>query len=111
EALGELSVGDHQRRKDPDDVVKRARSDGDEAVLVAELGDFLRLGVSRLAGLYVADEFHRTHAAETADFADERPFFLPGARTIFKAFADGSGASQQVLLFNRFDDGERGGAT
>ena len=55
EAFVELLIGDHQGDQDADDIVESSSSDGDEAALVAILGDGFSLGVGRLAGLGVAN--------------------------------------------------------
>src|SRR5579885_2710405 len=88
ETFGELRVRDHERNENANDVVKRARGDEDEAVLVAKAGDVPGFRVGMLAGIRVAHEFHGAHAAEAANIADERPLFLPGAGARFKLLAN-----------------------
>src|SRR5256884_7035620 len=110
EAFVELPVGDYQRNEDANHIVESSGGDGDEAVLAAILGDGLGFGVGRLAGLYVAHQFDGAHAAQTANVADQRPFFLPASGALFKMFADGRGAREQTVLLDGFDSRERGGA-
>src|SRR5438477_6762062 len=108
-AFVELLIGDDERNEDANHIVESAGGNGDEAVLVAILGDGLGFGVGRLAGLRVAHQFDGAHAAEAANVADQRPFFLPASGALFKTFADGRGACEQAVLLYGFDGGERGG--
>src|SRR5437660_12684342 len=92
EAFVELLIGDYERNEDANHIVASACSNGDEAVLVAILGDGFVFSVGRLARLRVAHQFDGAHAAETPNVANQRPFFLPGQRALFKTFADSRGA-------------------
>src|SRR5438132_4363684 len=83
-AFVELLVGDDERNEDANHIVESAGGNGDEAVLVAIFGDSLGFGVGRLAGLYVAHQFDGAHAAQAANVANQRPFFLPGQSALFK---------------------------
>src|SRR5438876_2295830 len=110
EAFVELPVGDYQRNEDANHIVESSGGDGDEAVLVAILGDGLGFGVGRLAGLRVAHKFDGAHTAGAANGADQWPFFLPASGALFKTLADSRGAREQAVLLNGFDGGESGGA-
>src|SRR5438094_9258539 len=110
ETFVELAVGDYQRNEDANHIVESAGGNGDEAVLVAILGNGFGFGVGRLACLRVAHQFDGAHAAETPNVANQRPFFLPGQSPLFNTFADSRGAREQTLLLYRFTGRERGGA-
>src|SRR5438874_13356858 len=73
EAFVELLVGDHQRNEDANHIVESSSGDGDEAVLVAILGDGFGLGVGRLAGLSIGNHFDGSYGSQTANVADLGP--------------------------------------
>src|SRR5205807_5005054 len=109
-AFIELLVGDDEGHENADDVVERARRNGDEAVLVAVASDLLGFRVGGLARGGVANEFDGAHAAEAADVADQIPLALPAAGALFKLLADRERTSQQAFFLDGFDGGERSGA-
>src|SRR5438309_1489412 len=109
-AFVELLVGDDERNEDANHIVESAGGNGDEAVLVAIFGDSLGFGIRGLACLRVPHQFDGAHAAQATNVADQRPFFLPGQRALFKTFADSRGAREQTVLLYGFDGRERGGA-
>src|SRR5882672_6915939 len=85
----ELLIGDDERNENTNHIVERSSGDHDETVLVAILGDLFGFGVCWLASLGTAHQFDGTHAAQTTNVADQRPFFLPAASALFKTLADG----------------------
>src|SRR2546429_7628794 len=83
EAFVEVPVGDYQRNEDANHIVESSGGGGDEAGLVAILGDGLGFGVCRLAGFRVAHNVDGAHTAEAANVADQWPIFLAGQRAVF----------------------------
>src|SRR5882724_2844247 len=108
-AFVELLVADDERHENANHVVEGAGGDGDEAVLVAILGDLFGLGFGRLASLRVAHQFDGAHAAQPANVADQWPFFLPRASSRLEMFADGGGPREQAVFLDGFDRSERCG--
>src|SRR5450432_2011580 len=108
-AFVELLIGNHQRHQNADHVVEGAGGDEDHAVLVAILGDWFRLGFGGLAGLRVAHQFDRAHAAQAANVADQRPLFLPSACSRLEMLAEGGRARQQTFFLDGRDGRERSG--
>src|SRR6266404_61297 len=88
EAFVKLFIGDNQGNQNADDIVERSGGDGDEAVLVAETRDLLSFRVSGLSRRRIAYQFHRAHAAQAANLANQGIFFLPGASAVFEAAAN-----------------------
>ena len=94
EALVELLVGDHKWDQNAHHVVVRPCRDGDKAVLVTIAGDFLGFRLRGLTCGGAADELDGAHAAKAANVANQRPFLLPAAGTLFKTLSDGSGPGE-----------------
>src|SRR5437016_1177791 len=109
ESFVELLVGNDERNEDTNHIVESASRNGDEAVLITILCNFLCLGVRRLAGLRVAHQFDGAHAAESTNFADQGPFLLPGLGALFEMLADGGGTREQTVFLDGFARSQRGG--
>ena len=111
EAFVELRIADHQRHQDAHHVAVAPGGDGDQAVLVAILRDFLGLRIGRLARLRVAHQLDGAHPAEPAHVAYQRPLLLPAAGAFFEALADGLRTLQQPFFLDDLHAGQRRGAS